>query len=228
MAADPHSKTKCYSLKPEIQTHVLGLMTVTSRFSHPVKTGKIVPTTRLSSDTVYREPNMQKHPYPRFLGGLDLEKQYSTSYGKVGFKMKSLNKSENHCDQMLRFLKSHVHMDTSLGGPSSKTLERDPYLHHQGLSFPQSPSQTPFAENQNQGLENPQEMLSGPRSTRTPLHHKSPPGTQEHPDAIGLEGPRSTQTPLDQEDPGVTKRYWTKRTQEYPRRHWTRRSQKHP
>ncbi|KAL6066100.1 hypothetical protein STEG23_017582 [Scotinomys teguina] len=48
------------------------------------------------------------------------------------------------------------------------------------------------------------------------------------PDAIGLEGPRSTQTPLDQEDPGVTKRYWTKRTQKYPRHHWTRRSQKHP
>ncbi|KAL6038239.1 hypothetical protein STEG23_034912 [Scotinomys teguina] len=65
-------------------------------------------------------------------------------------------------------------------------------------------------------------MDVGPRSTRSPLHHK------EHPDAIGLEGPRSTQTPLDQEDPGVTKRYWTKRTQEYPRRHWTRRSQKHP
>ncbi|KAL6082237.1 hypothetical protein STEG23_025397, partial [Scotinomys teguina] len=68
----------------------------------------------------------------------------------------------------------------------------------------------------------------GPRSTRTPLHHKSPPGTQEHPDAIGLEGPRSTQTPLDQEDPGVTKRYWTKRTQMYPKHHWTRRSQKYP
>ncbi|KAL6092670.1 hypothetical protein STEG23_038225 [Scotinomys teguina] len=68
----------------------------------------------------------------------------------------------------------------------------------------------------------------GPRSTQTPLQHKPPPGTQEHPDAIGLEGPRSTQTPLDQEDPGVTKRYWTKRTQKYPRRHWTRRSQKHP
>ncbi|KAL6074363.1 hypothetical protein STEG23_012113 [Scotinomys teguina] len=68
----------------------------------------------------------------------------------------------------------------------------------------------------------------GPRSTQTPLQHKPPPGTQEHPDAIGLEGPRSTQTPLDQEDPGVTKRYWTKRTQKYPRHHWTRRSQKHP
>ncbi|KAL6043806.1 hypothetical protein STEG23_014023 [Scotinomys teguina] len=51
--------------------------------------------------------------------------------------------------------------------------------------------------------------------------HKSPPGTQEHPDAIGLEGPRSTQTPLDEEDSGLTKRYWTKRTQKYPRRHWT-------
>ncbi|KAL6037797.1 hypothetical protein STEG23_001800 [Scotinomys teguina] len=68
----------------------------------------------------------------------------------------------------------------------------------------------------------------GPRSTQTPLQHKPPPGTQEHPDTIGLEGPRSTQTPLDQEDPGVTKRYWTKRTQKYPRHHWTRRSQKHP
>ncbi|KAL6034879.1 hypothetical protein STEG23_037405 [Scotinomys teguina] len=77
-------------------------------------------------------------------------------------------------------------------------------------------------------LESCPSHLLGPRSTRTPLHHKSPPGTQEHLDAIGLEGPRSTQTPLDQEDPGVTKRYWTKRTQEYPRRHWTRRSQKHP
>ncbi|KAL6084731.1 hypothetical protein STEG23_022238 [Scotinomys teguina] len=68
----------------------------------------------------------------------------------------------------------------------------------------------------------------GPRSTQTPLQHKPPTGTQEHPDTIGLEGPRSTQTPLDQEDPGVTKRYWTKRTQKYPRHHWTRRSQKHP
>ncbi|KAL6092668.1 hypothetical protein STEG23_038223 [Scotinomys teguina] len=47
-------------------------------------------------------------------------------------------------------------------------------------------------------------------------------------DVIGLERPRSTQMPLDQEDPGVTKRYWTKRTQKYPRHHWTRRSQKHP
>ncbi|KAL6037613.1 hypothetical protein STEG23_028984 [Scotinomys teguina] len=77
-------------------------------------------------------------------------------------------------------------------------------------------------------LESCPSHLLGSRSTRTPLHHKSPPGTHEHPNAIGLEGPRSTQTPLDQEDPGVTKRYWTKRTQEYPRRHWTRRSQKHP
>ncbi|KAL6045008.1 hypothetical protein STEG23_012821 [Scotinomys teguina] len=56
----------------------------------------------------------------------------------------------------------------------------------------------------------------GPRSTQTPLQHKPPTGTQEH------------RTPLDQEDPGVTKRYWTKRTQKYPRHHWTRRSQKHP
>ncbi|KAL6090354.1 hypothetical protein STEG23_021791 [Scotinomys teguina] len=68
----------------------------------------------------------------------------------------------------------------------------------------------------------------GPRSTQTPLQHKPPAGTQEHPDAIGLEGQRSTQTTLDQEDPGVTKRYWTKRTQKYLRHHWTRRSQKHP
>ncbi|KAL6031347.1 hypothetical protein STEG23_006887 [Scotinomys teguina] len=57
---------------------------------------------------------------------------------------------------------------------------------------------------------------------------QSLPGTQEHSDASGPEKPRSTQMPLDQEDPGVTRRYWTKKTQEHPRRHWTRKSQKHP
>ncbi|KAL6076979.1 hypothetical protein STEG23_005052 [Scotinomys teguina] len=47
----------------------------------------------------------------------------------------------------------------------------------------------------------------GPRSTRTPSHHKDPaqathwdPGA---PDAIGLGGPRCNQTILDQEDPEV-------------------------
>ncbi|KAL6065796.1 hypothetical protein STEG23_019501 [Scotinomys teguina] len=51
----------------------------------------------------------------------------------------------------------------------------------------------------------------GPRSTRTPSHHKDPgaPGrhhttrTQEHPDAITPQGPRSTRTPSHHKDPGA-------------------------
>ncbi|KAL6085117.1 hypothetical protein STEG23_036048 [Scotinomys teguina] len=89
--------------------------------------------------------------------------------------------------------------------PSSGTPEKSPYV---------SP------------LESCPSYILGPRSTRTPSHHKDPgaPGrhhttrTQEHPDtfttkttrwdpgapdAIGLGGPRCNQTILDQENPEV-------------------------
>ncbi|KAL6081751.1 hypothetical protein STEG23_016833 [Scotinomys teguina] len=116
--------------------------------------------------------------------------------------------------------------------PSSSTPEKSPCPHRYLSPLESRPShllgprstRTPSQYKEHPDAITPQ----GPRSTETPLQHKPPAGTQEHPDAIGLEGQRSTQTTLDQEDPGVTKRYWTKRTQKYLRHHWTRRSQKHP
>ncbi|KAL6040395.1 hypothetical protein STEG23_015176 [Scotinomys teguina] len=98
--------------------------------------------------------------------------------------------------------------------PSSGTPEKSPCPHHYVSLLESCPSYT-----------------LGPRSTRTPSHHKDPgaPGprstrrhhttrTQEHPDtfttqatrwdpgtpdAIGLGGPRCNQTILDQENPEV-------------------------
>ncbi|KAL6032927.1 hypothetical protein STEG23_010916 [Scotinomys teguina] len=91
--------------------------------------------------------------------------------------------------------------------PSSDTPEKSPCPHHYVSPLESCPSYT-----------------LGPRSTRTPSHHKDPgaPGrhhttrTQKHPDAITPQGPRSTRTPSHHKDPGAPGRHHTTRTQKHP------------
>ncbi|KAL6081117.1 hypothetical protein STEG23_032808 [Scotinomys teguina] len=84
--------------------------------------------------------------------------------------------------------------------PSSSTPEKSPGPHHHVSPIESCPRYT-----------------LGPRSTRTPSHHKDPgaPGhhhttrTQEHLDAITPQGPRNTQTPLQHKPHAGTQEHQT-------------------